>query len=179
MALNVAAAATPTSRPFQIARGKDLPNRPITSSSSSVAAKKQLSPCRAARSEGVTEESGVTGSSARAQLDLLEQLTSAGSVSDGYESDGSSSRPAIRDQLSQLVGDREGDFSLPLGKRMKASLNSLTISQKRNIRRQAYLDVVSQRNDTVFYITIAAFVVLPPLLILIVAVFTGYVDLRP
>lgn len=97
----------------------------------------------------------------------------------GYESDGSSPRPTIRDQLSQLSGDTYGEFSLPLGKKLKASMNNLTISQKRNIRRQAYLDEVSQRNDSVFFATIGAFVILPPLIILAVAVLTGYVQLLP
>ncbi|RWR89099.1 hypothetical protein CKAN_01814800 [Cinnamomum micranthum f. kanehirae] len=118
---------------------------------------KQLSPCRAAQSEGITEDPGVTG----------------------YESDGSSPRPTIRDQLSQLSGDTYGEFSLPLGKKLKASMNNLTISQKRNIKRQAYLDEVSQRNDSVFFATIGAFVILPPLIILAVAVLTGYVQLLP
>ncbi|KAJ8626815.1 hypothetical protein MRB53_020122 [Persea americana] len=140
---------------------------------------KQLSPCRAAQSEGVTEDPGVTGSSTRSQLDLLEQLTSTSTSDRGYESDGSSPRPTIRDQLSQLSGDTYGEFSLPLGKKLKASMNNLTISQKRNIRRQAYLDEVSQRNDSVFFATIGAFVILPPLIILAVAVLTGYVQLLP
>ncbi|XP_058101117.1 uncharacterized protein LOC131245578 [Magnolia sinica] len=181
MALNFAAASTslPTpsqgTRPFGIPKRKAFPNKPICGG----VIEKQISPCRAAQSEGVTEDPGVTGSSVRAQLDLLEQLTSTSSAGGGYESDGSSSRPTIRDQISQLVGDRDGDFSLPLGKKLKESVNSLTISQKRNIKRQAYLDVVSQRNDSLFFITIGAFVILPPLLILIVAVLTGYVELRP
>jgi len=95
----------------------------------------------------------------------------------GYESDGNTSRPTIREQLSELIGDRDGEFSLPLGKRLKASLNSLTISQKRNIKRQAYLNEVSRRNDSVFFATIGAFV--QPVIILSVAVLTGYVQLFP
>ncbi|KAF3951973.1 hypothetical protein CMV_022429 [Castanea mollissima] len=106
-------------------------------------------------------------SSARSQLDLLEQLTSTSSAVDGYESDGSSQRLTIRDQLARLVGDRDDDFSIPLGKDLKKfSAKFLTISQKRNIRRQAYLDEVSQRNDSVFFATIGAFVILPPFIIL-------------
>ncbi|GMN54965.1 hypothetical protein TIFTF001_024079 [Ficus carica] len=123
-----------------------------------------------------------SSSSARAQLDLLEQLTSTTSSSaDGYERDGSRSRKqSIRDQLAQLVGDREGEFSLPLGKNLKkVSAKFLTISQKRNIRRQAYLDEVSQRNDSVFFATIGAFVILPPIVILAIAILTGYVQLFP
>lgn len=80
----------------------------------------------------------------------------------------------------QLVGDREGDFVMPLGKNLKkVSAKFLTISQKRNIRRQAYLDEVSQRNDSVFFATIGAFVILPPLVILGIAILTGYVQLFP
>ncbi|EXC35454.1 hypothetical protein L484_026761 [Morus notabilis] len=120
-------------------------------------------------------------SSARAQLDLLEQLSSTSSSSaDGYESEGSSRKLTIRDQLAQLVADRDGDFSLPLGKNLKkVSAKFLTISQKRNIRRQAYLNQVSQRNDSVFFATVGAFVILPPLVILGIAILTGYVQLFP
>eukprot|EP00262_Sarcandra_glabra_P005007 TRINITY_DN16241_c0_g1_i1.p1 TRINITY_DN16241_c0_g1~~TRINITY_DN16241_c0_g1_i1.p1 ORF type:complete len:179 (+),score=29.90 TRINITY_DN16241_c0_g1_i1:50-586(+) len=147
----------------------------------STAIEMQIPSCRAAQSEGVREDPGLTGSSARAQLDLLEQLTSTSSPGGvgGYESDKESRRLTIRDQLSQLVGDKAGEFSLPLGKKLKESMNSLTVSQKRNIKRQAYLDKVSQRNDTRFFATIGAFVILPPLLILLVAVLTGYVELIP
>ncbi|KAF9589361.1 hypothetical protein IFM89_022970 [Coptis chinensis] len=50
----------------------------------------------------------------------LEQLTSTSSSTDGYTSEGEYPRPTIRDQLSQLVGDRDGeDFSIPLGKNLK------------------------------------------------------------
>lgn len=100
--------------------------------------------------------------------------------SPGYESDGSSQRLSIRDQLARLVGDRDDDFSIPLGKDLKkVSAKFLTISQKRNIRRQAYLDEVSQRNDSVFFATIGAFVILPPFIILGIAIITGYVQLFP
>ncbi|KAF7145223.1 hypothetical protein RHSIM_Rhsim04G0081600 [Rhododendron simsii] len=144
----------------------------------------------AAQSEGtqggrVTEEedpptySG-SSSSARTQLDLLEQLTSTSSAVDGYESDGSTQKLTIRGQLVQLIGDRDDDFSIPLGKGLKkVSPKFLTTSQKRNIKRQAYLDEVSQRNDSVFFATIGAFVILPPLVILGIAILTGYVQLFP
>ncbi|KAF9682834.1 hypothetical protein SADUNF_Sadunf05G0149400 [Salix dunnii] len=142
-----------------------------------------------AQSEGTS--SGVTAeqdppsfsgslSSTRTQLDLLEQLTSTGSSADANPchsfqlsnsqtiKDGSSGKLTIRDQLAQLVGDRHDDFIIPLGKKTlkKASANFLTVSQKRNIRRQAYLIEVSQRNDSVFLATIGAFTILPPTLIL-------------
>ncbi|KAA8526199.1 hypothetical protein F0562_008062 [Nyssa sinensis] len=141
----------------------------------------------AALSEGT--ESGVTEdlpsysgslSGARTQLDLLEQLTSSSSSVDGYESDGSSQKLTIRDQLAQLVGDRDDDFIIPLGKNLKTvSAKFLTISQKRNIKRQAYLNEVSRRNDTVFFATIGAFVIIPPFIILGIAIITGYVQLFP
>ncbi|XP_059451535.1 uncharacterized protein LOC132182335 [Corylus avellana] len=124
--------------------------------------------------------SGSSLSSSRTQLDLLEQLTSTSSAVDGYESDGSSGRRTIREQLAQLVGDRDDDFTIPLGKDLKkVSAKFLTISQKRNIRRQAYLDEVSQRNDSVFFATIGAFIILPPFIILGIAIITGYVQLFP
>ncbi|ERN09102.1 hypothetical protein AMTR_s00014p00089920 [Amborella trichopoda] len=97
----------------------------------------------------------------------------------GYESNRGSTSPTIREQLAQLVENEIGEFSLPLGKKLRRSIKTLTTSQKRNIRRQAYLDKVSQRNDTIFFATIAFFVIVPPLLILAVAILTGYVQLLP
>ncbi|KAJ0259310.1 hypothetical protein HA466_0056810 [Hirschfeldia incana] len=121
-----------------------------------------------------------SSSSARTQLDLLEQLTS---TSDGYVSDGGGGGLrglTVRDQLAGLVGDRDDDFTIPLGKNLKkVSPKFLTTSQKRNIKRQSYLNEVSQRNDSVFFATIGAFVILPPLLILGIAILTGYVQLFP
>ncbi|GAV88111.1 hypothetical protein CFOL_v3_31534 [Cephalotus follicularis] len=144
---------------------------------------------RFAQSEGTevgfTEEdspSSISGSlsSTRSQLDLLERLTSTGTWVDGYQNDGSSRTFTIREQLALLVGDRDDDFLIPLGKDLKkVSPKFLTVSQKRNIRRQAYLEEVSQRNDTVFFATIGAFVILPPLIILGIAIATGYVQLFP
>ncbi|KAF4397329.1 hypothetical protein G4B88_027069 [Cannabis sativa] len=117
--------------------------------------------------------------SARSQLDLLEQLSSTTSPS-GYESDGKTGKLSIRDQLAELVRDRDGDFSIPLGKNLKkVSAKFLTISQKRNIKRQTYMNEVSQRNDSVFFATIGAFVILPPIIILGIAIATGYVQLFP
>ncbi|KAF8094710.1 hypothetical protein N665_0354s0001 [Sinapis alba] len=123
--------------------------------------------------------SSSSSSSARTQLDLLEQLTS---TSDGYLSDGGGGLRGVtvRDQLAGLVGDRDDDFTIPLGKNLKkVSPKFLTTSQKRNIKRQSYLNEVSQRNDSVFFATIGAFVILPPLLILGIAILTGYVQLFP
>ncbi|XP_009419945.2 uncharacterized protein LOC103999804 [Musa acuminata AAA Group] len=140
---------------------------------------KCFSPCKASQSESVAEDTSPTSSTARNQLDLLEQLTSSSPTASGYDSLGDPPRPTIREQLSEIVGDRDGEFILPLGKKLKASLNTLTISQKRNIKRQAYLNEVEQRNDSVFFATIGAFVLLPPAVILSVAILTGYVQLFP
>ncbi|XP_065871598.1 uncharacterized protein [Euphorbia lathyris] len=147
----------------------------------------KLQPCCRAQSE----ESGPTDqdkqipspisaplSSTRTQLDLLDQLTSS-TPSSSYER---SSKLTIREQLVQLVGTRDEDeeLTIPLGKNLKKfSPKLLTISQKRNIKRQAYLNEVSQRNDLVFFATIGAFVILPPFVILGIAVLTGYVQLLP
>ncbi|XP_074574146.1 uncharacterized protein LOC141830639 isoform X2 [Curcuma longa] len=136
---------------------------------------KHISPRRASRSESVTEE---TSSSARNQLDLLQQLASPTAA--GYEGVDGGPRRTVREQLSEAVGGRGGDFTLPLGKKLKAiSLSSLTVSQKRNIKRQAYLNEVEQRNDSAFFATVGAFVLLPPLAILAAAVATGVVQLFP
>lgn len=86
----------------------------------------------------------------------------------------------IREQLMQLVGDRDDDFSIPLGRDLKkVSAKLLTISQRRNIKRRAYLNEVSERNDAIFFATIAGFVILPPFIILGIAILTGYVQLFP
>ncbi|XP_010517849.1 PREDICTED: uncharacterized protein LOC104793227 [Camelina sativa] len=130
---------------------------------------------------GSSSSTSSSSSSVRTQLDLLEQLTS---TSEGYLSDGGggggSRGLTIRDLLAGLVGDRDDDFSIPLGKNLKkVSPKFLTTSQKRNIKRQSYLNEVSRRNDSVFFATIGAFVLLPPLVILAIAILTGYVQLFP
>lgn len=149
-------------------------------------AQRSLAGCRAARQEGATQQDpSVSVSSVRTQLDLLEQLTSPTSDGTGLEN-GTPTEPrqvtTIREQLSALIGDREGEFTLPLGKKLKEglkSLNSLTVSQRRNIKRQALLTKVSGRNDSVFFATVGAFVLVPPFAILAIAVLTGYVQLLP
>ncbi|XP_057523033.1 uncharacterized protein LOC130802927 [Amaranthus tricolor] len=139
---------------------------------------------RATATEDEPQDDAGFFTSTRAQLGLLEQLTSSSTVSSaasGYESDSNLSRLTIREQLVQLVGDRDDDFIIQLGKKnlKKVSPKFLTISQKRNIRRQAYLNEVSQRNDSVVFATIGAFVILPPVIILGIAIATGYVQLFP
>lgn len=117
--------------------------------------------------------SSSSSSSAQTRLDLLDQLT-------GYETDsGSTGKLTIREQLVSLVGDREDDFILSLKAKDLKKVKPMTVSQKRNIKRQAYLDEVSKRNDSVFYATIGAFVILPPVVILGIAILTGYVQLLP
>ncbi|XP_077250988.1 myosin-G heavy chain-like protein isoform X2 [Tasmannia lanceolata] len=77
MALNFAASTSfpaPSLRApvFVFPKHKATFNKPICSD-------KHHTPCRAAQSGGVTEDPDLTGSSARTQLDLLEQLTSTSS----------------------------------------------------------------------------------------------------
>ncbi|KAI0515555.1 hypothetical protein KFK09_008220 [Dendrobium nobile] len=122
--------------------------------------KKPSLPCRASQSDNVAEEQSATG----------------------YESGGDTARPTIREQLAELTRGRDEDFTLQLGKKMKESLkklNILTVSQRRNIKRQTYLNEVSRRNDVTFFATIGAFILLPPLVILAAAIQTGYVQLFP
>ncbi|WCJ18072.1 hypothetical protein M5689_000448 [Euphorbia peplus] len=147
----------------------------------------KLNTCCKAKSEGAAENDQDIPSpfsATRTRLDLLDQLTSSTPSSSNYDST-SRTKLTIREQLVQLVGlrdedDVEQEFSIPLGKNLKKfSPKLLTVSQKRNIKRQAYLNEVSQRNDSVFFATIGAFVLLPPLIILGIAVFTGYVQLLP
>lgn len=130
-------------------------------------------------SEGFPDESASTESSLQSQLDLLERLTSNKNIKEDDQAKVSSTK-SIREQLSALVGDEVDEVTIPLGKRFKPNnYNSLTISQKRNIKRQDYLNKVAQRNDIPFFSTIALFVILPPIVILGVAVATGYVDIFP
>uniref|UniRef100_A0A0E0C5R4 Uncharacterized protein n=1 Tax=Oryza meridionalis TaxID=40149 RepID=A0A0E0C5R4_9ORYZ len=150
----------------------------------------------AARQEGATQDPAISVSSARTQLDLLEQLTTPTSDGIAYVAtnhngssgveNGAPTEPrvqtTIREQLSAVIGDRDGEYTLPLGKKLKEGLkrlNSLTVSQRRNIKRQALLTKVSGRNDSVFFATVGAFVLVPPLAILAIAVLTGYVQLLP
>ncbi|PWA53668.1 hypothetical protein CTI12_AA443520 [Artemisia annua] len=96
----------------------------------------------------------------------------------GSGSDGNYRELTIREKLVELVGDRDDDFSMRLGEKMRVP-KLLTVAQKRNIKRQSYLNEVSQRNDTNFFATIGAFVLLPPIIILGIAIATGYVQLFP
>ncbi|KAM0858445.1 hypothetical protein ACQ4PT_047832 [Festuca glaucescens] len=160
-------------------------------------APRSLGSCKAARQEfeGATQDPSVSVdsailssevSSARTQLDLLEQLTSS-STTDATENGAPTEtrvQTTIREQLAALYGDRgdEFTFTLPLGKRLRQglkTLNALTVSQRRNIKRQALLTKVSGRNDSVFFATVGAFVLGPPIAILAIAVLTGYVQLLP
>lgn len=179
MAWNIAPSSSLPTAPPRIQGSERFSIKKHTVLVKPTSSEKSLFPCKVAQSEGVTEEQGLSGSSTRTQLDLLEQLTSSTFPGRGYESDGDTRKPTIREQLSELVGEREGDFSLPLGKKLQASWKSLTISQRRNIKRQAYLNDVARRNDSVFFATIGAFVILPPVVILSIAILTGYVQLFP
>ena len=85
----------------------------------------------------------------------------------------------IREQLFDIADGRIGDFAIRLGKRLDVRKMKLTISQKRNIKRQSYLNDVSRRNDSQFFAIVGAFVLLPPLVILAIAILTGYVQLFP
>ncbi|KAF7037131.1 hypothetical protein CFC21_047586 [Triticum aestivum] len=152
-------------------------------------APRSLGGCRAARQEfeGATQDPSVSGtafSSARTQLDLLEQLTSSSTPNENDTATETRVLTTIREQLVELYGDRGGEFTftLPLGKRLREglkTLNTLTVSQRRNIKRQAMLTKVSGRNDSVFFATVGAFVLVPPIAILAIAVLTGYVQLLP
>ncbi|KAJ4749360.1 myosin-G heavy chain-like protein [Rhynchospora pubera] len=180
MALNLSPSSSSLSTPplklqssSAFSMSQRLPFRPTC------ADKRRTCQCKAATPEGATEDPRVEVSSAQAQLDLLEQLTSSPTPPDsGYRSDETEmDRPTIREQLSGLFGDTRGEFTLPLGKRLKE--NVLTISKRRNIKRQALLNEVGKRNDSVFFATVGAFVIVPPFAILAIAVLTGYVDLMP
>ncbi|GJP84328.1 hypothetical protein CLOP_g14395 [Closterium sp. NIES-67] len=70
---------------------------------------------------------------------------------------------------------------LPLGGRRRVlsasyPLAAWTPAQKRNLARATLLSRVGERNDSPLFATIGALVLGPPLVILAVAFFTGYVD---
>lgn len=87
----------------------------------------------------------------------------------------------IRDQLSSQVEPESSEMVVPLAKGEKEAtpVAELTISQKRNIRRQNYLNQASERNDAPFFAAVAGLVLIPPILILAFAVATGYVEFFP
>ncbi|PWA43082.1 Ferritin/ribonucleotide reductase-like protein [Artemisia annua] len=58
-------------------------------------------------------------------------------TSSSYGSDGTNKELTIREKLVELVGDRDDDFNMRLGKKMKVP-KLLTVAQKRNIKRQSY-----------------------------------------
>ncbi|XP_042040279.1 uncharacterized protein LOC121785879 isoform X3 [Salvia splendens] len=150
--------------------GLKLHHSPSPSCLKSAAALSEGTESTLSEEEDSPTHSGSSSTSARIQMDLLDQLTSSGASSQGYESDGG---PTIREQLANLVGDSDDDFTIPLGKNLKkVTAKFLTTSQKRNIRRQTYLNEVSRRNDSVFFATIGAFVILPPIVILGIAIAT-------
>ncbi|CAL4974845.1 unnamed protein product [Urochloa decumbens] len=159
---------------------------PLNLKASVAPSQRSLGCCRAtARQEGATKEPSVGVSSARTQLDLLEQLTSPPDGIAGLENGTvpeTRQGATIREQLSALANGKVDEFTLPLGKKLKEGLkklNNLTVSQRRNIKRQAMLTQVSGRNDSVFFATVGAFVLVPPFAILAIAVITGYIQLLP
>ncbi|KAI5067881.1 hypothetical protein GOP47_0016226 [Adiantum capillus-veneris] len=74
--------------------------------------------------------------------------------------------------LSKLTSGREKDGD-------RSTIGEQLVKKKRNIRRQKYLDQVSKRNDVPFFAAIALLVILPPAVILGVAVATGYLSFLP
>eukprot|EP00252_Welwitschia_mirabilis_P001744 TRINITY_DN1167_c0_g1_i3.p1 TRINITY_DN1167_c0_g1~~TRINITY_DN1167_c0_g1_i3.p1 ORF type:complete len:203 (-),score=30.53 TRINITY_DN1167_c0_g1_i3:216-824(-) len=126
------------------------------------------------------EESTSGSSSVQAQLDLLDLLTTNNRIPGGEGQTQLKGARTIREQLRDLVPGEMEEITIPLGKRFKPlTYNKLTTAQKRNIRRQSYLSKVSERNDTRLFAGIALFVIVPPAIILSVAVATGYVNLLP
>ncbi|KAL2629796.1 hypothetical protein R1flu_014482 [Riccia fluitans] len=117
-------------------------------------------------------EQSIAGPSVESHLDLLQRFTSEKSPDKGGKT--------IAEQLeSQVDADKGEEVAVPLAQNVTLEASQLTIHQKRNIRRQKYLDEVAKRNDAPFFTTVALIVILPPSVILGVAVATGYVQLFP
>ncbi|KAJ7520418.1 hypothetical protein O6H91_19G005300 [Diphasiastrum complanatum] len=133
------------------------------------------------RADASREETGFTdirpiSGAAQTHLDLLEHITS--NTSKGEENDSTKPQGTIAEQLAEKYDPDASEMTIPLGT-SAAPLRTLTVSQKRNIRRQNYLNEVAKRNDGPFFAAVAAFILLPPAIILGVAVASGYVDILP
>lgn len=113
--------------------------------------------------------------SEQSHLDLLHQITSRSAVG------AAGSGKTIAQQLAaDLEEEGAEEVTIPLGSgKLDIKATDLTISQKRNIARQNYMNKVAERNDAPLFTAVALFVLLPPAAILGVAVATGYVDLFP
>ncbi|KAK8287952.1 hypothetical protein V6Z12_D07G092800 [Gossypium hirsutum] len=92
-------------------------------------------------------------SSTRTQLDLLDQLSSTSSTADGYESDGRSGKLTIREQLVRLVGDRDDDFTIPLGKNLKKVMSSFFLDIHTHLKVNRNIEV--RRTRTYVQLVIA------------------------
>jgi hypothetical protein len=121
------------------------------------------------------DSSSSDGPSVQSHLELLQQITSERSLGT------SGLRKTIAQQLEEDVEVKEAEeVTIALGNgKLDSNSSYLTISQKRNIRRQDYLNKVSKRDDAPFFTIVALCVLAPPAAILGVAVATGYIDLLP
>ncbi|XP_024525471.1 uncharacterized protein LOC9633948 isoform X1 [Selaginella moellendorffii] len=119
-----------------------------------------------------SDKASSSSSSSQSMLERLERLTQSSSSSS------SSSSNTIASKLVDRYGNSEegSDFSVPL---VYSRYKKPKISVQRNIKRQEYLDKVSQRDDSGTFATIGLFVLVPPLAILAVAIAVGYVNILP
>ncbi|KAL3687859.1 hypothetical protein R1sor_014168 [Riccia sorocarpa] len=144
----------------------------LSSRNRSVHASRRESTLDAEATDRKANQRSVEEPSVESHLDLLERFTSERSSDSGGKT--------IAEQLeSQVDADEGKEIALPLAQNVTLEAAPLTIHQKRNIRRQKYLDQVSKRNDAPFFTTVALIVILPPSVILGIAVATGYVQLFP
>jgi hypothetical protein len=128
----------------------------------------------ASRTEAPDQAPATTGPKLESHLSLLERLTENSTTSQGGDG------VTIRDQLASQVDEPEAaEVVVPLGKEPELQYSDLTISQKRNIRRQNYLNKTTERNDAPFFAAVLGFVLVPPIVILGYAIVTGYVEFFP
>lgn len=115
------------------------------------------------------------GPSVLSHLELLQKITSESNLG------ASGLGKTIAQQLAEDRETEDADqATIPLGSgKLDIKSTDLTISQKRNIRRQNYMNKVAKRDDAPFFTAVALFVLVPPAAILGLAVATGYVDLFP
>ncbi|CAK9868098.1 unnamed protein product [Sphagnum jensenii] len=156
-----------------------LPSSHLSGNSFPTAATKPplLGLARSSSTTPVNPASSASPATQQSHLELLERLTTQNSAtaSAGKE------MKTIREQLSSQIEPEAQEVIIPLSslEKLEVPVKELTISQKRNIRRQDYLTKVSERNDVPFFATLAAAFLVPPICILGIAVATGYVDLFP
>eukprot|EP00850_Spirogloea_muscicola_P021777 SM000261S09976 [mRNA] locus=s261:6583:7508:- [translate_table: standard] len=117
---------------------------------------------------------GTATASIRSSLDLLERLASPGRA--GSEPGDSRRRQAGAASIAEQLKGKLEESNEEDEVRLALVRPELTISQRRNIRRQAYLDTVAKRNDVPLFLGIGLAILLPPAGILGYLLLAGFIE---